>query len=246
MLGWAGAAQAKQLASFKACGAGGCTAITDPSVLSSLIRALEAQGEPVSTRTPAPTSFFRLEFTVKGDEGRTPSLTQYYVRSRALVAMEPNPGGWTWVKAGPLQKLFARVTTGVKPYPAPKIARVIVGGKPVSDPSSYARLFGLRTPSDDYPDDGDWIRISIETATRTPWSTGAATLEYSPSKNTLWRGAEFVEVPSGLASQVEARKSLDANPGERSLAWIPLVGVAGLLLSLAVIRQRTEVALSSA
>lgn len=231
-------AGAKELASFKVCGAAGCKAITSPGVLRSLIRALESQGEPVSTTTPALAPYYRLEFSIKGDEGMTPSFTQYYARSLALISMEPNPGGWTWVKAGPLQKLLANVTAGVKPFAPPRIAKVTVGGKPVSDPGSYSTLFTFHKPTDDYPDDGDWIRISIATARPSPWSTGAATLEYSPSKNTLWRGAEFIEVPSDLASQLEARKSLNETPEKHSLAWIPVLGVLALVLSAAVVLQR--------
>ncbi len=182
---WTGTGQAKELSSFKVCGASACKAVSDPALLRSLIRSVENQGEPVSTRTPRPAPFYRLEFYVKGDESGGPSLVQYYAPSAGRIAIETNPDAWTWVQANSLRTLFGRVTTDVRPFPAPRIARVLVGAKPVHDPTSYARLFGLRTPTDEYPDDGNWVTISIETAKPTPWSTGAATLEYSLSKNVL-------------------------------------------------------------
>lgn len=227
MLVLAAPAEAKELASFKACGAAGCKEIKSPSLLRSLIKGVEAQGEPVTTRTPAPAPFFRLEFTAKGDEGSTPSFTQYYTRSPALVAMETNPGAWTWVKAGRLSSLFERVTAGVKPFAAPTISSVKIGGKPVADPRSYARLFALDSLTNDYPDNGDWTTIRLETAGASPWSTGAATLEYSPGKNVLWRGAEFVKVPSALASRLEQRKSLASAPDAGSFPWLALLGGVG-------------------
>lgn len=225
-LSWTGAAQAKELALFRACGAAGCKQITSPTLLRSLIRALEAQGEPVSARTPAPVPFYRFEFTAKGDEGSTPSFTQYYTRGPARIAMESNPGAWTWVEPRSLRALFDRVTAGVKPFAAPRVAQVTVGGRAVQDPASYARLLGLAKTTDDYPDSGDWTAISIETAESTPWSTGAATLEYSPSKNVLWRGAEFIRVPSAVAARLEARKSLAGATDGGSFPWLALGGMA--------------------
>jgi hypothetical protein len=224
---WAAPAQAKELVSAKACGAAGCKEIKSPALLKSLIRVLEAQSEPVTTRTPAPAPFFRLEFTAKGDKGSTPSFTQYYVRTPALVAMETNPDAWTWVKAGPLRSLFERVTAGVTPFPAPAIAKVTVGGKAVLDPGSYTRLFTLDSLTNDYPDNGDWTSIRLETAGPSPWSTGAATLEYSPGKNVLWRGTEFVKVPSALASRLEQRRSLAGASAGDSFPWLALLGGMG-------------------
>jgi hypothetical protein len=91
-LTWTGLAPAKELSSFKACGAAGCKAVTAPATLRVLIKALELQGEPVTTDTPAPAPFFRLEFIAKGDEGMSPSFTQYYVPSGGVIAIHPEAG----------------------------------------------------------------------------------------------------------------------------------------------------------
>jgi hypothetical protein len=115
----------------------------------------------------------------------------------------------------------------VDPFPAPTVARVRIAGKDVRDPASYARLFSLHELTDDYPDDGNWMTVRLETARPSPWSTGAATLEYSAGKNVLWRGAEFVNVPSALASRLEARKSLAGASDAGSFPWAALLGGLG-------------------
>jgi hypothetical protein len=229
---WVGVAQSKELSAFKACGAAGCTDVSDPALLRTLIRSVENQGEPVSVRTPTPAPFYRLEFYVKGDDSGGPSLIQYYAPSAGRIAIETNPDTWAWVQAGTLRELFDRVTAGVAPFPKPVVARVLIGGKPARDPASYARLFALETETNDYPDNGDWTTISLKTASPTPWSTGAATLEYSPSKNVLWRGAQFLKVPGALASRLEQRKSLAGATEEGSFPWLAalLGGVGGSAL----------------
>ena len=223
---WTAVAEAKELSSFRACGASGCKAIKDPRLLRGLIRAVEAQGEPVSVPTPAPAPFLRLDFWVRGDGAAGPSFVQYYAPSRGLVALNTDPGAWTWVRPGALVPLLDRVTTGVTPFPKPRIMRVTIGGRVVRDPASYARLFMLQGEAGDLPDEPDWKPIVIETAGPTPWSTSAATLEYSATKNVLWRSSQFVNVPSQLAAQLEARKSLAGSPS-RSVPWVLLLGGLG-------------------
>lgn len=225
-LAWTAIADAKVLSSFKACGASSCKAIKDPQLLRGLIRAVEAQGEPVSVPTPAPAPFLRLEFWVRGDVAAGPSFVQYYAPSRGLVALNTDPGAWTWVRPGALRLLLDRVTTGVTPFATPRISRVTIGGQTVRDPASYARLFTLQGEAKNLPDEPDWKPIRIETAGPTPWSTSAATLEYSASKNVLWRGSQFVDVPAGLAARLEARKSLIGSTS-RSIPWVLLLGGFG-------------------
>jgi hypothetical protein len=226
-LAFAASAHAKELSTFRACGASACSSVTNPALLATLMRAVELQGEPVSTGTPAPTPFFRLEFVARGDEGSTPSFIQYYAPRAGRLAVETDPGVWRWVQAGSLRAVLDRLTAGSRPFATPTIARVLVAGRPVEDPGSYATLFALRAATNDYPDDGDWRTIRIETVEPSPWTTGAATLEYSPSTNVLWRGAEFISVPDGLADRIESRSSLTRPVEEGSFPWLILAGGVG-------------------
>jgi hypothetical protein len=219
-------AAAKELSAVKVCGAGGCETVRSPALLRGLIRSVEAQGSPVSTATPLPSPYYRLEFWVRGDESNGPSFVQYYAPSRARVALSSDPGSWAWVGARALRPLLDRVSAGVRPFPTPRISQVTIGGRPVQDPASYARLFRLQGEAQDLPAEPDWRPIAIRMDDPGPWSTNAATLEYSPSTNVLWRSIEFVPVPTELASRLEARRSL-AGRSNHSFPWAYLFGGLG-------------------
>ena len=171
--------------------------------------------------------FLRLEFIARSDDGTRAAWSQYYVPSVGRLAIETDPGRWSWVRAGALRPLLNRVSAGARPFPAPRITRVEIAGRAVRDPGSYARLFRLRTPTHDYPQNPDWKPIRLVTANPSPWSTHAATLEYSPSTNVLWRGSEFVAVPPTLASRLKARKSLGGAATASSFPWAAFLGGIG-------------------
>ena len=219
-------AQAKELSAFKACGAAGCKTVKDTALLRKLIRSVEAQGNPVSVPIPAPTAYLRLEFWIRGDQAHGPSFVQYYAPGRGLVLLQTDPDAWTWVRAGGLRPLIDRAALGVTPFAKPRISRVTIGGRPVQGPASYARLFTLQGKAESLPDEPDWRPIRIVTGRPGPWSSHAATLEYSPSKNVLWRSIQFVKVPNDLAKRLEAGRSLDAPRGD-SFPWILILGGAG-------------------
>ena len=216
-------AEAKELSAFKACGAAGCKTVKDTALLRKLIRSVEAQGNPVSVPIPAPTAYLRLEFWVRGDQAHGPSFVQYYAPARGLVSLQTDPDAWTWVKAGDLRPLLDRATFSVTPFAKPRISRVTIAGRLVHGPASYARLFTLQGKAESFPDEPDWQPIRIETGGSGPWSTNAATLEYSPSKNVLWRSIQFVKVPNDLATRIEAGKPLTAPSGD-SFPWALFLG----------------------
>ncbi len=226
-LTWTGLSQAKELSSFKACGAAGCKAVTTPATLRALIQALELQGEPVTTATPAPAPFFRLEFTAKGDEGMSPSFTQYYVPAGGVIAIHPEAGSWAWIDAASLRSLYRKVTAGLTPYGTPTFTRAALGADALAAPASYSRLFTLTGSTDDLPTEADWIPITFGAAAPSPWTTQAATLEYSPSKNVLWRGVEYIKLPGRLAKNVEHHRSFAATASESGFPWLALLGGLG-------------------
>ena len=117
------------------------------------------------------------------------------LRTLARPCLAPDrPRGLTWVRAGDLRPLLDRATLGVTPFAKPRISRVTIGGRPVQGPASYVRLFTLQGKAESLPDEPDWQPIRIVTGRAGPWSSNAATLEYSPSKNVLWRSIQFVKV----------------------------------------------------
>jgi hypothetical protein len=211
-------------------------------VLSELVHAVEAQGDAVTVRTPVPVPFLRIDYYARGYRHGGADFTQYYAPKAARIALQMEPGAWTWVDAGRLRPLLERITAGVAPFGKPIVTRVLVGGRAVRDPGSYVRLFSLRTTTNDYPDDGDWVTVRIETAGGSPWSTDAATLEYSPGKDVLWRGAEFLKVPSALASALETRASPADVSADGSFPWAAVasgMGAAAVVLpAVWLVRRR--------
>jgi hypothetical protein len=240
---WAGPAQAKELSAFKVCGTSGCTSVTDRTLLDNLMLAFEGQDEAVHVSTPAPAPFLRLEYWVRGDRAQGPSFVQYYVPSRGALALMTGPQSWSWLRPAAVKAIVDRVTAGVMPFGAPRISAVEIGGRAVRDPASYARLFTLRRKAERFPDEPDWQRIVIKTASPSPWSTSAATLEYSKSTDVLWRGSEFVKVPPSLATRIEARKSLTAST-RGAFPWMVLFGGFGgalLVVPTALLFRRRRI-----
>jgi hypothetical protein len=207
-LAWASPAQAKELSAFKVCGASRCISVTDQAVLITLLRSIEAQRQVARVSTPAPAPFFRLEYWVRGDRGRVPGFVQYYVPSKRVAAVMIGPDSWSWVRPDAVSRVVKRVSSALSPHPTPHISSVTIGGKAVRDPASYVRLFAVKGKAETFPDKPDWERIVMKTRNPSPWSTSAATLEYSKSTNVLWRDNEFVQVPPSIASRIEARGSL--------------------------------------
>jgi hypothetical protein len=225
-LAWAAPAQAKELSAFKVCGRSGCTSVTDRTVLTSLIRSIEAQREVVRVSTPAPAPFLRLEYWVRGDRTSGPSFVQYYVPSKGVAEVMTGPDSWTWVRPDAVSAVLRRVSRKGTPFRTPRILAVTVGGKTVRDPASYVSLFGPADKADIFPDEPDWQRIVVKTSAPSPWSTSAATLEYSKNTNVLWRGNDFVTVAADIASRIEARQSLTVPTGE-AFPWALLFGGLG-------------------
>ena len=197
---WPGGAAAKELSSLRACGSSGCKEVKDPALLRTLIRAVEAQGEPVSVPIPQPAPFVRLEFRFKGERNTAgPTFSQYYVPSRGLILLRTDPNAWAWVSAGELRPVLDRVIAGVAPYAEPTIISVTLLGKELGR-ASHTRLYSVRPTTYSVPDEPDWVPVVVKTSRPSPWSKPAATLEYSPSKHVLWRGSEFVKFDSALDS----------------------------------------------
>jgi hypothetical protein len=209
-------AQAKELSSFSACGATGCRTVKNAADLRTLIRAVEAQGEPVSVPTPAPSPFLRLDFFIRGDQQPGPTFRQYYVPSRGVILIQTDPNAWAWVSADSVRSVLDRIVAGVKPHAKPAIKSVTIRGEPLVDEADYSRLFSVKSTTYTMPNEPDWIDVKVATRQPSPWSTTAATLAYSPSTRVLWRGSEFVKLPE-----------VPGNSSDNSFPWALLFGGLG-------------------
>jgi hypothetical protein len=235
------AAIAKNISELKLCGPSSCGTITDKNVLQQWMQG----GDGGPTATPPLAPYYRFDITVtagpgeKFENGKT-SITwsQWYVPSARAVRGESESGAASWVvESGRAAEIVASATRGVDPYPAPTITRATVGGRTVSDPASYARLFDAK-----WKLASDWAagdrRIRLFSASSSPWTDGKNTLLYSPKKRTLSRDGTVVTVPKSVAARLTRARSLEGGGGHAQLAFAAAGIVAAGLAGAALLRRR--------
>jgi hypothetical protein len=121
--------------------------------------------------------------------------------------------GWVRIDR-PTAARLRDATRGLEPFPAPKLERVRVNGRPVADAAVYAGLFAKLPPSDPPLGGTPGAKIVVQSAAPDPW-TKDARLTYYPSRNVLRRDTEVVEVPDTLATQIEADLRREGVEGRR-------------------------------
>jgi hypothetical protein len=93
------------------------------------------------------------------------------------------------------------------PFSVPTPSRVTVGGRPVQDPASYLRLWGVGTPTYTWPATG-FIKIKTTCDQASPWTDAAAELRIARRGAFLMRDSTVYRIPTRLAQLVRARASL--------------------------------------
>jgi hypothetical protein len=191
-----------------------------------------------SPHVPRPSRYYtiRLQMSEPG-HGVVGHWDIWWIPSTGALAA-PGDSGWAqWSRISNAANAFLRrQTVDTRPFPAPRLTRVFIGGRPARDPNSYLELFASSWPVS-YESASDWQRITIVATAPSPW-TNHVSLQYSPSTNVLWRGAERFEVPARIAANIEAARSLDAAASGRSYAWAWAAGAAALLSAVAATVRR--------
>jgi hypothetical protein len=112
-LGPAATAAAKEIASVKVCGAGGCQDVTDRTSMAI------TDGGPPTAWPGEKTPFYRVKVSVKGEHGQVvPGWTFQWVPAAQKVQFED--GTWGNPPSTAMDEL-ERVTRGVAPLPASKL-----------------------------------------------------------------------------------------------------------------------------
>jgi hypothetical protein len=214
-LGLTSASSAKEeMWGLRICGASGCRDIlrwqnwvdgttTGPVSASAYfsISYLDRRGKPVSSDWPS----------------------LYYVP--AADVLRRDGGIATWVS--PSGADLREAVRGLRPFPRPRLARVIVGDRRARDPDSYLRLYELpssqRPPADPAgtkPSDRNalwryyervrrhWIAVNLWSARPTPWGDGANFVWISRRGALLRRDGELLRIPPALAERVRRGASL--------------------------------------
>jgi hypothetical protein len=229
-----GAARAKLTGDLRMCGLSGCRMIE---------RHLSHDGWPLlgavstwpSNAGPAPPGpFYRLTIVPLDERGR-PDLAResqpvYLVPTARRSRNEDGWGGVYWSRFEALPPKLAAAARVLRPFPAPRLTRVVVGNRAAADPHSYLRLFRLpvrrervRDPAGPRPGVEPttreivsyWERVRrlflpilVESRRITPWSDPMTSLWIGRRHDMLLRDGELVRVPHALAERVRRAQSL--------------------------------------
>jgi hypothetical protein len=229
-LALAAPAAAKEPIRATICGASACTTVTDRSTLER-IPGGEAS-EPLGPAAP----YYRVELVASehGNPNNQHTFSMYYVPSENAMA---------WAESGvvrlhpifgaPATRLMRSLVAGLRPFPAPPLATVHVGGRKVDAAAarSYLELYELSTESALAESPTDWIRIDLSSAALSPWTDGGPDLMYSPSRDLVEHGGTRFEVSDELAADVEARRALDAASSSFPSPTLGLGALGALLLA---------------
>ena len=194
----AGAAQAKAPpGGADVCGTSACAHLGSADAEQFWIRT-STRGAPVDT----PGRFYVLRWSWSpGEED-----TAYLVLDAEAIRWNSGPGhaaGWGGVDPSAID-LLRRVASGIEPFPAPTLTRVTVGGREVSAPETYIRLFAGK-PSW-APVGGRWWRVTFESATPSPWTDGSAIVRLSRSHPNVSIDGRLFRLPRSVVRH--ARRGL--------------------------------------
>jgi hypothetical protein len=213
-------AVAKELTKAEICGVDKCATVTGAA-----LQRLANTGDGITDPAPAPGRFYKVRFTIE-HEGESDSWSIYYVPGDRLGLQD---GQWEQIGPAALAE-YKRATRGLKPFPAPTLERVIIDGRAVKDPASYAALYTAGTTDDAVPSGvADWVPVEMTFGrAETPWS-GSPYVYFSSHNGMVQRGIDIVRLPGGMAADVRAGRSLDLGHG---FPWA-LVAVIALGVALA-------------
>lgn len=189
---------------------------------------------PSDAGPPPPGPFYRLTIVPLDERGRPrpagESQPMYLVPKARLVRNEDGRGGAYWARLDAIPAKLAAAARVLRPFPAPRLTRVVVGNRTAEDPHSYLRLFRLPAPRELVRDPAGpkpgiepttreivsywervrrlFIPIGLISRRETPWSDLMTSLWIGRRQNLLIRDGEIVRVPPSLAERVRGARSL--------------------------------------
>lgn len=235
-------AQAKEIISLKVCGASICVKSTDQNVLKGW--EADGEGDPAQIWQTNPSDYYKVGIGF-GDQGKLIHTEPgYWLPGRNLMRFQ-GQYGYPWWRLFPSQvKMLRGVAVDLAPI-APTLSWVKVGGKQVSDPSSYLRLLGKFHEVAVLPRMAHrkTVRIVLHAPAANPWIHSTLGLHYLPKRRLLVRDSLGYRVPKRMARRVMRRVSLagstptaSRSPSRAdSTALYAGVGAAGLVAALGLL-----------
>lgn len=223
----AGAAQAKEVMSLKVCGVSGCKEADSDSLKSWWP---EGSTDPAQVARTSPASYYTVT-TGYGENGQLVHTQQSYWLP--LSGLMQDRSGYTtdpWWKLFPNQReLLHGLVSDVDSF-TPEVTGVTVGGKKVTDASSYLRLFG-KLPFAPLAPKGHYVKIVVRAAQANPWMGRVERLSYEPQRRILVRSDGPFRLPKAMGKRVMHRASLavvSKSPAGGHTALFAGIGVAGI------------------
>jgi hypothetical protein len=221
----------------RVCGANGCKPIFNGLFL------IPPFGATAETAGPppmgpfyvlAPSNYTSPEQT-EGSLG--PTTPAFFVPGDGVLRARPDasqftPQAWIHLPPGTEAKLRATLR-GLKPFPAPRLAEVVIAGREAGETAEYAALFHSfpEVPEPSFAERGDPVAIVVRAERRSPWTDGHNRLAYYPDVGLLNRDGEWVRPSAGLIDRIEQ----PAAPGGGGLPWDRIAGGAAPVLILGTI-----------
>jgi hypothetical protein len=220
------AAVAKLQGDLRMCGASGCR-VVDRHEGHDAWPLLEDLSHGRKTGPVRPGPFYRLAIRERG--ANFDSTTMYLVANGA-VARTDDGDGYAWTRLWVTPDAIARAVPRLRPFPAPRLVRVVVGdGRVARDPNSYLRLFRIPAGDETIPNPAGpgpksgmtreivlhaqrvkrhWIPVYLTSRRESPWSDSKSSLFVGKRRDLLLRDGEIVRIPHALAERIRRGESL--------------------------------------
>lgn len=180
------------------CGVDACTRLTASEAHQILFRA----GVALPPARPAP--FYVLRWSWSDGE----QFTAYWLPGAKVIRRTADKTV-VWERVvGSLAEPLERAAVGLRPFQPLAPDRVFVGGRRVSNPQSYLRLFAMGTEVDQWRGARGWIRVRIESDRPSPWTDGAVYVAISRAGGFVLRDWAVYRIPAALAERVRRGSSL--------------------------------------
>jgi hypothetical protein len=235
-----GVAGAKEIQSVSVCGKNGCKAVA--GAVQPFRDTFEGQGganEPRTILGAVPVRpFYRVGIRIKGD--RTAAGTF----SIAMWYLPPNVirfgGGVRDLLSEPFRRIPAALaaqlqaaTTGLQPFPAPRVMRAYVDDKRVDDARMYIHLFDNLQPTDATADTGtQFVNLALVPDRPNPWFADGVTFLYSNEAQSIFL-VKPLKVGDDLAGRIADDAGLPSPVRDSGAGWGKPVGAG--ILSVAVL-----------
>src|SRR5438034_3767182 len=169
------------------CGASGCTHVAAGPDTEQLY--IGTSQVPWHAATPAPFYVLHLRWSSSSSEDQI----VYWIPAARRVRWGGGTAAWTYPEAS-AETILRQAIVDLAPF-AVQLMRVTVGGRAVTAPQTYVRLFRHARWMPAKQLDPSWLRLRLTTSVPTPWSDEAATILLHRKAPYLYVDGAVLKIP---------------------------------------------------